>query len=208
MSADINAPNISAVVFDIGRVLIQWDMRCLLRTVYATEAEVEWAFAHVVTEAWHHQHDEGRDLAEMVAERLAEFPDHAAAIEAYVTRFADSIPGLVPGTPALLERLAARGTPLYAITNFADVFWHQYRPTQPLFDHFRDVVVSGTEKLAKPDSAIYRLAQRRFGHPARTMLFIDDNRANVDAAAVLGWQVHHFTDAAALETDLMARGLL
>ena len=40
------------------------------------------------------------------------------------------------------------------------------------------------------------------------MLFIDDNRANIDAASALGWQVHHFTAAAALEADLRERGLL
>lgn len=198
---------VQAVVFDIGRVLIEWDLRLLLRKLYADPAEADWAFVHVVSESWHAQHDAGRDLAEMVAERIAEFPDHAHAIQAYATRFGESIPGMVPGTPALVERLAL-GTPLFAITNFAHAFWADYRPTQPLFDRFCDIVVSGTEKLAKPDPAIYRLAERRFGYPARAMLFVDDNRANIEAARGLGWQVHHFTGAEGLEADLTARGLL
>lgn len=202
------AQPVEAVVFDIGRVLIEWDLRLLLRKLYADPAEADWVFAHVVSESWHAQHDAGRDLAEMVAERIAEFPDHAHAIQAYATRFGESIPGTVPGTPALVERLAARGTPLFAITNFAHAFWVDYRPTQPLFDRFRDIVVSGTEKLAKPDPEIYRLAERRFGYPARAMLFVDDNRANIEAAHGLGWHVHHFTGAEALEADLTARGLL
>ena len=62
----IDSPPIQAVVFDIGKVLIQWDMRCLLRKLYPSEAQAEWAFANVVTETWHFQHDCGRDLAEMV----------------------------------------------------------------------------------------------------------------------------------------------
>ena len=199
---------IEAVVFDIGKVLIEWDLRLLLRKLYADEHEAEWAYAHVVSEDWHAQHDAGRDLADMVAQRTAEFPDHAAAIRAYATRFGETIPGLVPGMPVLLERLAARGVPLFAITNFAAPFWAEYRAGQPLFDHFRDVVVSGVERIAKPDPAIYRLAEQRFGYPARAMLFIDDNRANIDAASALGWQVHHFAGAAALEADLRERGLL
>ncbi len=199
---------IEAVVFDIGKVLIEWDLRLLLRKLYADEHEAEWAYAHVVSEDWHAQHDAGRDLADMVAQRTAEFPDHAAAIRAYATRFGESIPGLVPDMPALLERLAARGVPLFAITNFAAPFWAEYRAGQPLFDHFRDVVVSGVERIAKPDPAIYRLAEQRFGYPARAMLFIDDNRANIDAASALGWQVHHFAGAAALEADLRERDLL
>lgn len=200
--------HIEAVVFDIGKVLIEWDLRLLLRKLYADEHDAEWVHAHVITEDWHAQHDAGRDLADMVAQRIAEFPDHAPAIRAYATRFGETLPGLVPGTPALLERLAVQGVPLFAITNFAAPFWAKYRAGQPLFDHFRDVVVSGVERIAKPDPAIYRLAERRFGYPAQAMLFIDDNRANIDAASALGWQVHHFTGAAALEADLCARGLL
>ncbi len=199
---------VEAVVFDIGKVLIEWDLRLLLRKLYADPAQADWVHAHVITEDWHAQHDAGRDLADMVAQRIAEFPDHAPAIRAYATRFGETIPGLVPGTPTLLERLAARGVPLFAITNFAAPFWAEYRAGQPLFDHFRDVVVSGVERIAKPDPAIYRLAEPRFGYPAQAMLFIDDNRANIDAASALGWQVHHFTGAAALEVDLHARGLL
>lgn len=199
---------IEAVVFDVGRVIVQWDMRCLLRSLYADEATMEWAFANVVSEAWHFEHDAGRDLDEMVLERKAEFPDHAHAIDAYATRFHETIPGLVPGTPALIEQLAAREMPLYGITNFAAKFWQDYLPTEPLFAHFRDFVVSGVEKLVKPDPAIYFLAEQRFGHPAGAMLFIDDNPANVEAARACGWQAHHFIDADTLEIDFRARGLI
>ena len=77
-----------------------------------------------------------------------------------------------------------------------------------MFDYFRDVVVSGVEKLAKPDPAIYRLAQRRFGHTPGELFFIDDNPANVAAARACGWQASLFTDAASLERELLSRGLL
>ncbi|WEK45807.1 MAG: HAD family phosphatase [Candidatus Andeanibacterium colombiense] len=201
-------PEVSAVVFDVGRVIVQWDMRRLLRKVIADPDELEFVAREVVTEQWHFRHDAGEELAALVAERKAQFPEHAAAIDAYATRFNETIPGLVPGTPALVDRLARRGVPLYAITNFAAPFWDAYRPTEPLFRHFRDVVVSGAEKIAKPDPAIYHLAERRFGHAAEAMLFIDDNPANIEAAAALGWQVHLFTDAERLEADLAARGLI
>ena len=199
---------INAVVFDVGRVLVQWDLRCLLRKLIADPEEMDFVFRNIVSEEWHFRHDQGEELEALVAERKAQFPDRAEAIDAYATRFNETIPGLVSGTPALVERLAERGVPLYAITNFAARFWEDYRPTEPLFDHFRDIVVSGAEKIAKPDPAIYRLAERRFGHAPGAMLFIDDNPANIEAARALGWQVHPFTDAANLEADLEARGLL
>ena len=200
--------DVEAVVFDVGRVLIQWELRALFEKLIDDPAELDWFLANVVTEEWHFQHDAGRPLGEMVPERQAEFAEHAALIEAYATRFLETIPGRVPGTAALVERLAARGMPLYAITNFGAEFWAMFRPTEPVLDRFAEIVVSGQEKLAKPDLAIFELAAGRFGHAHDAMLFIDDNLANVDAARSLGWQVHHFTDAEDLEGDLAARGLI
>lgn len=199
---------VDTVVFDVGRVLFRWDLRCLFAKLIDDPDELEWFVTHVVTEEWHYQHDAGRDLAEMVAERSAQFPQCAHLIEAYATRFAESIPGPVPGSLDIVARLDRAGVPLFAITNFADAFWYPFRSSQPVFDAFRDIVVSGTEKLAKPDPAIFHLAVRRFGITPSQALFIDDNAANVAAAADLGWQVHHFRDAPTLEADLVERGLL
>lgn len=201
-------PDVEAVVFDVGRVLVQWDLRALFAKLIDDPAELDRFLAEVVTEEWHFQHDRGRPLAEMVPERQAEFPEHAHLIKAYATRFLETIPGPVPGAAALVERLAQRGVPLYAITNFGSEFWDMFRPTAPVLDRFADIVVSGREKLAKPDDAIFALAARRFGHAPGAMLFIDDNRANIEAARALGWQVHHFADAPTLERDLAARGLI
>lgn len=199
---------IEAVVFDVGRVLYQWQLRTLFAKLIDDPAELDWFLTHVVTEEWHFQHDAGRPLSEMVPERQAQFPDHAHLIAAYAERFNETIPGPVPGSLELVAQLDAAGVPLYAITNFGAEFWAMFRPTAPVFDRFRDIVVSGEEQLAKPDPAIFRLAERRFGHAPAAMLFIDDNAANVAAAAALGWHVHHFADAGALKADLAARGLI
>lgn len=199
---------VQAVVFDVGRVLYQWQLSALFDKLIADQAERDWFLANVVTEQWHFQHDEGRPLSDMVPERQAQFPDHAHLIDAYATRFNETIPGPVPGSLELVARLDEAGVPLYAITNFGAEFWAMFRPTAPVFERFRDIVVSGDEKLAKPDPAIFDLAARRFGHAPGAMLFIDDNAANIAGAAALGWQVHHFDNSATLERDLTARGLI
>lgn len=207
-------PPVSAVVWDIGRVLVQWSIRDLYRQLIADPAELDWFLANVVTEEWHGQHDQGRPLAEMIAERSAQFPAYRSQIEAYAPRWLETLPGPVAGTHELIERLTARGIAQFCITNFGVDTFAMFRPTFPILDHFRDIVVSGAEKLAKPDPAIFELAERRFsqsieGLSAAGLFFIDDSAANIAAARALGWQVHHFTgDAAALEQDLMARGLL
>jgi 2-haloacid dehalogenase len=200
---------VDAVVWDIGHVLVQWSIRNLYDKLIDDPAELDWFLGHVVTLPWHFRHDAGEPLADLIAEKVAEFPQHRALIKAYGPRWLETIPGPIPGTPALVEALAAQGVPQYAITNFGADTWAMFRPTFPVLDAMRDIVVSGVEQLAKPDPAIFALAARRFGHAPERMLFIDDNAANVASAAALGWQVHHFTRGAeALAEDLRALGLL
>ncbi len=199
---------VRAVVFDIGRVIIRWDLRFLFEKLIADAAELDWFLSHVVTEAWHHQQDEGRPLAEIVPERIAQFPEYAPLIRAYAERFAETYPEHIPGTLDLIARLKSGGVALFGLSNFGADFWDEFRARQPVLDGFADIVVSGHEKLAKPDPAIYALAEARFGLPPQSLFFIDDKPENIAAATARGWQGHVFTHAARLEDDLAARGLL
>lgn len=195
-----------AVVFDVGHVLYDWDPAHLYRKLIADEARRNWFLSHVVTRQWHDQHDAGRPFAETSAELIARFPAERELILAYGARWLETIPGPIPGSHELVAALNAAGVPLFAITNFSAEFWAMFRPTAPLFDCFRDIVVSGTERLMKPDPAIYRLAQQRFGLGAGEAIFIDDNAANVAAARDAGWLAHHFTSAQAAADALRAAG--
>ena len=142
-------------------------------------------------------------------ELIAEHPQHRALIEAWRERFNETIPGPVEGMPELVAELDAAGVPLFAITNFSHEFWPPFRAREAaLFDRFRAIVVSGDEKLVKPDPAIYRLALDRFGLRAEEAVFVDDSSANVDAAAALGIHAILFTDAPTLRRELTALGLL
>ena len=197
-----------AVVWDVGRVLYQWDLRHLFAKLIDDPAELDWFLGHVVTEEWHFEHDAGRSLAEMVPERQALFPRHAPLIAAYAERFVESIPGPVAGTHALVETLAARGVPQFALTNFGAEFWDMFRPTAPIFDLMCDVVVSGRERCAKPSPEIYAVLEGRSGRAPGELFFIDDRADNVAAARARGWHAHQFEDAAVLQAELASHGLL
>ncbi|MGN6376697.1 MAG: HAD family hydrolase [Sphingomonas sp.] len=199
----------TAVIFDVGRVLYDWDPRFLYERLIDDDQALEAFLRDVVTVDWHFQHDAGRPFAETSAELIAEHPQHEALIAAWGPRFNETIGDPMPGMHALVEELDAAGVPLYAITNFSGEFWAPFRAREAaLFDRFRDIVVSGDEKLIKPDPAIYRLALERFGLAPHEAVFVDDNRANVDAAAALGIVAIHFTDAAAVRKELARTGLL
>lgn len=199
---------VDTIIFDVGNVLFQWDIRCLYSKLIDDPAELDHFVNHVVTLQWHDQHDAGRPLAEMVAELTAQYPEHERLIAQYVPRWLETIPGPVPGMLDLVERLAMKGYPIFGITNFGVEFWDIFRPTAPVFDLFRDIVVSGAEKLTKPDPAIYRLAIDRFGIDPARALFIDDREANIAGAISCGLQGHVFRDAPTLYAELAERRLL
>ena len=200
---------VTAVVFDVGKVLVEWAPHYLYDKLIPDEGDRTAFLRDVVTPLWHFQHDAGRPFAETSAELVAQFPQHRELIEAWGPRFLETLPHLIPGMADLVADLAARDMPMFGITNFSGEFWKPFVAREAaLFAPLRDIVVSGDEKLMKPDPAIYRLALRRFGLAAGEGLFVDDRLENVEAAEANGFAGHHFVDALTLRADLSKRGLL
>lgn len=199
---------VRAAIFDIGNVLFTWHPRFLYERLIGDDRALAAFLDDVVTLEWHFQHDEGRDFADTSAELVAQHPQHADLIAAWQPRFNESIGGPVPGMHELVADLDSAGVPLFAITNFSHEFFPPFRAEWTgLFDRFRDIVVSGDEKLVKPDPAIYHLALARFGLEPHEAVFIDDNEANVLAARALGIRSILFTDAGASRAQLVELGL-
>ena len=201
--------HISAVIFDVGNVLYHWDPRFLYERLIEDEQALELFLRDVVTPEWHFQHDVGRPFAETSAELAAHYPQHTELIRAWGSRFNESIGGRIAGMTGLVEDLAAKGVPLFGITNFSHEFWPAFREAESsMFRHFRDVLVSGEVQMVKPDPAIYRLAMDRFGLAAEHVLFIDDRADNVAGAEAAGMRGHLFYSADVLRTEIHALGLL
>lgn len=199
----------SAVIFDVGNVLYDWEPRRLYERLIEDDRALDAFMAEVVTKAWHFQHDAGRPFAETSAELSARYPEHADLIGLWGPRFNDTLPGMLPGMEAIVGDLDARGVPLFGITNFSGEFWPPFRAREAaIFDRFRDIVVSGDERLVKPDPAIYALALARFGLKGPDAVFVDDSRPNVEAARAAGIHAVLFTGGAAFREELVRLHLL
>ena len=197
---------LTAIVFDVGNVLVDWSPRHLYRKLFSDVTERERFLDEVVTLDWHFQHDAGARFAETLPQLIARFPHYEAEILAYRRRWLETVNGEIPGMGSLLCRLVGL-SPLYAITNFSAELYPDFAKSYPIMTHFRGVLVSGVERLVKPDPAIFQLAIQRFNLEPATTLFIDDRTDNVAAAQQLGFRTHLFVDAASLITTLMDYGL-
>jgi 2-haloacid dehalogenase len=201
--------SVRAVVFDVGNVLYHWKPRALYERLIENDQALDVFLADVVTPAWHFQHDAGRDFAETSAELITRFPEHQELILAWAERFGETITGPVKGMCELVAELDAAGVPIFGITNFSHEFWLPFRAKEAaLFDRFRDIVVSGDEKLVKPDPAIYALALGRFGLEPGEGFFIDDSLPNVLGARGNGFVAHHFVGVEGVRAELTSLGVL
>lgn len=196
------------IIFDFGGVLIDWNPRYLYKKVFASEEEMEWFLNNVCTSQWNTQQDAGRPFAQGIALLTQKYPKYTPQIEDYYKRWDEMLGGAVKGTPDILKELQSKGYKVYGLTNWsAETFHIAYER----FDFLRTldgIVVSGEEKLVKPDPKIYERLLARFNLRAPNCVFIDDNAANVTEAARLGFEAIEFKEAGQLSKELLHLGIL
>ncbi len=199
---------VRGVLWDVGNVIVRWDPRTLYSKIFDDPAERDWFLTHVCTPAWNTEFDRGRPFEDGIAELTGAHPAYASQIAAWRARFMEMISGTISESETAIASLAARGVTQFGLTNMTQEIWPRVRALSPAFDHFSDVVVSGAEKLIKPDPAIFHLTCERIGMPSTDLLFIDDSAANIAVADRLGFATWHFTDPGQVIPALEARGLL
>jgi 2-haloacid dehalogenase len=194
-------------VFDLGGVFVDWDPLYLFRKLFDTEEEAQWFKDSICTLDWNLEFDAGDIYAEGVAKLITRFPRYWREIQAYDTRWKETIKGFHQGTIDIHDELIAADIPTFCITNFSWEKWVSCLPDWPFLEKFDGVVVSGLENLVKPDPRIYRLFCERYGMAPESCVFIDDSEPNVISARKFGMKAIHFTSPEALRAELVAYGL-
>ncbi len=199
----------TAVAFDLGGVLLDWDPRHLYRTLFDGDDEaMEHFLATVCTPQWNEHNDRGRPLAEGVALLSAEHPEHAELIEAFAARWSETVAGPIDGTVQVLAELIETGTPVYALSNWSAETFASARTRYDFLEWFDGMVISGQEGVIKPEPRIFEILCERWALEPATTIFVDDTQANVDAARGLGFRAIRFHDPPQLRAALVDAGLL
>jgi 2-haloacid dehalogenase len=190
------------IILDFGGVLLDWNPHYLYDPYFGSKEKTDWFIQHVCTPEWNLQMDKGKPFAEGVREKIAECPEWEKEIRLYHSGWIRMIGEEIPGMYELEKDLKAAGYRLLGLTNWSlETF--RLVCDRRIFTILDDLVVSGREKMVKPDPAFFRLALARWGVPAESCLFIDDNLANVQGARAVGIDAVQFTDAGALRALLL-----
>ena len=197
------------VLFDLGHVVVDWQPIKLYREYFDTEAEAEAFVRDVCNMDWHVHHDRGVSMADNAKPLIAQYPQYEEQILAWRTRWLDMFEGYIPGMPSLMAQLEENRVPLYGLSNLPAEIAQETFDAFPMIKLLRDVVVSGAEKVVKPEPRIYEITLERMGHPDPSdVLFTDDRENNCDAAEAMGFKTHQFTGADGFKARLIQEGLL
>lgn len=186
---------IKNVVFDLGGVLIDWDPHYVYRHVFADAEKMEYFLNNICTGTWNSQMDRGRSFDECIAELSAEHPEFATEIGYWKTKWEEMLGGTVTQGIELLNAVKKSGKyTIYALTNWsAETFPLAYKRFDFLND-FEGIVVSGEEKMIKPEKGIFLTLFERYHLNPEESLFIDDNPNNIATAASRGMHTVLFKD--------------
>ncbi len=196
--------NIKNIVFDLGGVLVDWDPRYLFRSVFVgREEQMEHFLNHVCNAAWNEKQDAGRTFLEAQKVAAQEHPQFKKEIEIYFERWPETLGGPISGTVEILGRLkASQEFRIFGLSNWSAETFHFARSKFSFLKNFEAVLVSGEEKLIKPDHKFFNLLCQRHSIEPNESIFIDDVERNINAACELGFHAVHFQNPQKLQTEL------
>jgi glucose-1-phosphatase len=209
MTSPSLAPNSAdALLFDLGRVVIDIDFGKALTcwAGHAGCAPSDLAARFVREESYrHHEVGQIEDAAyfQSLRDSLGIGISDAQFLEGWNAIFAGEMPGIAP----LLKRAAAR-LPLYAFSNTnRPHVEHFSKAYADVLSHFRDIFLSSTIGLRKPDAAAYDHVVKAIGVPAERIVFFDDLAANIEGARARGLVAVHVTSPDDVAKALKALGI-
>ncbi len=203
------APNSAdALLFDLGRVVldIDFDKALACWAGHAGRAPADLADRFVRQESYR-EHEVGTidDAAyfESLRASLGIDISDAQFLEGWNAIFAGEIPGIAP----LLKRAATR-LPLYAFSNTnRPHVEHFSKAYADVLGHFREIFLSSSIGLRKPDAAAYDHVVKAIGVPAERIVFFDDVAANIEGARARGLVAVHVTSPGDVAEALAALGI-
>ncbi|MDI9606581.1 MAG: HAD family phosphatase [Bacteroidota bacterium] len=198
--------SIRNIVFDFGGVLVDWNPIYLYRKVFDNECDMNHFLEHICSSDWNVQQDAGRPLAEATRLLQAEHPRYHDEIAFFYGRWEEMLGGTIDENVKLIKPLKTKYK-VYGLTNWSAETLPIAMERYDFFDDLDGIVVSGQEKLIKPDPRLYEILLERYQLKAGESLFIDDNVANIETASQLGFHTMHFTGKVNLKDWLKENGV-
>ena len=200
---------IKNIIFDFGGVLMDWNPRYFFKDYFNDDEKMEFFLKNVAVDEWNAEQDRGRTLKEGTEILIEKYPDWEKEVRAYYDNWTTMLRSDIPKNVEVLRKLADTDYELFGLTNWSHETFPYALANYDFFELFKGkIVVSGEEKLIKPDPIIWELLLERYSIKAEESVFIDDNAKNIEAAKTLGFITVHVTEETDLQTELEKLGVV
>lgn len=199
---------IKNIIFDFGGVLMDWNPRYFFKDYFNDDEKMEFFLKNIAHDKWNAEQDRGRSLAEGTEILIAKFPEWETEIRAYYDNWTTMLKSDIPENVEVLRKLEHSEYELFGLTNWSAETFPYALENYDFFKIFDGkIVVSGTEKLIKPDPKIWEVLLERYNIKANESVFIDDNAKNIETAKNLGFVTIHITEETNLAEELRNLGV-
>jgi glucose-1-phosphatase len=197
----------SAIVFDLGKVLIPFDYALAINKLNQIEEGLGDRFKDFYKSNYHFHRDFecGKISEDDFVKKMLEVVDHKIDAETFKKYYAD-IFSLHEDVISLLPELK-KNYKLFLLSNTDPLHqkygWQKYE----FLKYFDKLILSHEVGSVKPEEKIYREVEKASGLPSEEHFYIDDIQEYVDAAINLGWDAVWFVDYQKLVSDLKNRNI-
>jgi glucose-1-phosphatase len=197
-----------ALLFDLGRVVLDIDFgKAIACWAGHAACEPDDIVKRFVRAEAYRDHEVGKisdaDYFETLRAALGLKLSDAQFLEGWNAIFTGEMPDIAP----LLAR-AAKRLPLYVFSNTNNAHVEYFSEAYAdLLGHFREIFLSSSIGLRKPDAAAYDHVVKAIGVPAPRILFFDDLAENVEGARARGLTAVQVTSSDDVARALAALGI-
>ncbi len=179
---------VKAVVFDLGKVLVDFDYGIAARKLAEKSAAPRADIQRIIDQSplLFRYESAGMTTAEFFDEVRKQI-GFRGTFDEFAAAFADIFTE-IPAMTKLHAELRQRGSRTLVLSNTNEIAIAHVRRNFPFFANFSDYIFSFEHGVLKPRDRLYEITEERSGCRGQEILFIDDRRENVDGAARRDWQ--------------------
>lgn len=178
----------TAIVFDLGNVLVDFDYSIAARRITARSTQPpENLDAFLSSSPALIQFETGLITRQAFFEQVRNVAGFLGDIEEFGKMFADIFTEISPMI-ALHAKLRRRGFKTYIFSNTNDLAIEHIRRNFPFFQNFDGYILSYEVQAMKPDAPIYQALEQMVGKHGDEIIYIDDRAENIASGAAHGWR--------------------
>ncbi|HEV2391818.1 MAG TPA: HAD family phosphatase [Verrucomicrobiae bacterium] len=179
---------IQAVVFDLGKVLVDFDYGIAAQKIAARgKMNAQDIVQFLATSPLLYRYETGLVTNEQFYREVCDASGFCGSQDEFGETFGDVFTPIEPMIQIQAE-LRRRSIPTYIFSNTNELAVRHIRRSFPFFKHFNGYILSYEHGWMKPDPKLYEVVEKQTGRRGADLLYVDDRPENIATGAARGWQ--------------------